>query len=337
VIADAHLDLLLELAHRERRGETGTFARHWLPKLRAGGVALQVCVLYADPGTDAAAEVLGQIEVFERALAENPDDVVAVRSHADLDDPRLGLMLALEGCEALGGDPGELARFHSRGVRMLSLTWNLANAFASGTADPDGAGLTARGRGLLALMEELRVVLDLSHASERTFWQALEAYSGPVLVTHAACRAVTDHPRNLSDEQLRALAVRDGVVGLMLIPLAIDPERLTLDRACDHAEHAAEVMGAERVALGGDFTRQIAHAVGTTLPPEQLLTALPLDAALEGLAGPEDYPALVAALRARGWDGERLAGILGGNLLRLLRRALPASSEAQPAARKKSQ
>lgn len=324
MIADAHLDLLLELAHRElRRGETGTFARHWLQKLRAGGVGLQVCALYADPGTDARAEVLGQIEVFERALAQSPDDVVAVRSRADLDDSRLGLMLALEGCEALGGDPGALAELHALGVRMLSLTWNLANGFASGTADQDGPGLTARGRGLLAAMEELGVALDLSHASERTFWQALEAFPGPVLVTHAACRALTDHPRNLSDEQLRALAGRDGVLGLMLIPLAIGPERPTLDRVCDHAEHAAAVMGADHVALGGDFTRQIAHAVGTTLPPEQLLTTIPLDAALEGLAGPEDYPALVAALRERGWRGDRLAGVLGGNLLRLLRRALP--------------
>ena len=324
MIADAHLDLLLELAHRElRRGERGTFARHWLPKLRAGGVGLQVCALYADPGTDARAEVLGQVEVFERALAENRDDVVAVRSRADLDDPRLGLMLALEGCDALGGDPGALAELHALGVRMLSLTWNLANGFASGTADPDGPGLTARGRELLDAMAELGVALDLSHASERTFRQALEAFSGPVLVSHAACRALTDHPRNLSDEQLRALAGRDGVLGLMLIPLAIGPERPTLERVSDHAEHAAAVMGSEHVAFGGDFTRQIARAVGTTLPPEQLLTTLPLDEALEGLVGPQDYPALTIALRARGWEGERLAGILGGNLLRLLRRALP--------------
>ncbi len=322
-IADAHLDLLLELAHRElRRGETGTFARHWLPNLVAGGVGLQVCSLYADPGTDARAEALGQVEVYGRALAENPEAVVAVRSRADLDDPRLGLMLALEGCEALGGDPRELEAFHTLGVRMLSLTWNLTNAFASGAADPNGPGLTPRGRELLALMEELGVVLDLAHASERTYWQALKAFSGPVLVSHAACRAVNEHPRNLSDEQLRALAERNGVLGLMLIPLSIDPERPTLDRVCDHAAHAGEIMGAEGVALGGDFCRQIVRAVGTTLPPEQLLTTTSLDAAAEGLAGPEDYPALVAALRARGWEGERLAGILGGNLLRLLRRAL---------------
>ena len=82
-IADAHLDLLLELAHRElKQGQRGTFARYWLPNLVAGGVGLQVCALYADPGTDARAEVLGQIEVFERALAQNPADVVAARSRA---------------------------------------------------------------------------------------------------------------------------------------------------------------------------------------------------------------------------------------------------------------
>jgi membrane dipeptidase len=324
VIADAHLDLLLELAHRELRdGETGTFARHWLPNLRAGGVRLQVCSLYSDPGADARREVLHQIEVYERAVQENAEAVVAVRSRADLDDSRLRLLLALEGCEPLGGDPEALRELHALGVRMLSLTWNLPNAFASGTADPDGPGLTARGRELLAAMEELGVALDLAHASERTFWQALEAFSGPVLVSHAACRALNDHPRNLSDEQLRALAKRDGVLGLMLIPLAIDPESPTLARACDHAAHAAELMGAQGVALGGDFMRQIARVTGTSLPPEQLLTAGPLGAAIEGLAGPEDYPALVAALRERGWEGERLAGLLGGNLLRLLGRALP--------------
>ena len=144
-------------------------------------------------------------------------------------------------------------------------------------------------------------------------------------MTHAGCRAVNETPRNLSDEQLRALADRNGVFGLMLHPLTIDPVEPTIARVVDHLDHAASVIGPERICLGGDWTKRLHELMPAPAPPDGLMPpGLTEGTTIAGLSGPEEYPALVAALRTRGWEGEQLDGLLSGNLLRFLRESLPA-------------
>jgi membrane dipeptidase len=268
------------------------------------------------------------VACLHEAVRENSDRVSLVRTAADLGaverGERLGLVLALEGVEPFGYDVWSAEVFAELGLRLASLTWNRRNPFADGAADE--GGLSRLGRALVDRLVELGVVLDLAHASPRTFADLLERAAGaPVLVSHAGCRAVHDHPRNLDDEQLRALAEAGGLLCAMLIPIAVDPERPTIERACEHLEHAVETIGAHRVALGGDFTRRLAGVLpAAPLPPDGLMPpGMGLEAALEGLAGPEDYPALEAALLGRGWDAETVAAVLGGNLLGFLRGALP--------------
>jgi membrane dipeptidase len=147
----------------------------------------------------------------------------------------------------------------------------------------------------------------------------------PVLVSHAACRAVNDHPRNLSDAQLRELGARGGLLGLMLHPLAIDHEHRTVERAIDHLEHAAATIGVEQVCLGGDFVSRLGRELpALPAPVDGLLPpGLGLASSLEGLAGPEDYGTLVEALRALGWSDGDVDAVTHRNLLRFLRAALP--------------
>jgi len=328
VIADAHNDLLAELVHR--RAEERPFERYWLPNLVAGGVGLQVCPLYADveQGSERAlAEGLAQTTAFRRAVAECPGRVAQVYTCADLDrlEGRIGLVLSLEGCEPLGSNPELVEVFWALGVRMVALTWNRRNAFADGASEPGHGGLSSLGRELVARLVERGVAIDLAHASDRTFADVLEAApDAPLLVSHAGCRALVDTPRNVTDDQLRALAERGGVFCVMALPIVVDPQRPTIDRLVDHVEHAVEVMGVEHVGLGGDFIRQVALALGLQdLPAMMLPDGGTIADPIEGLAGPEDYPALVDVLRRRGFDGAALDAILSGNLLRLLRRALP--------------
>ena len=332
-IVDAHNDLLLEVAFRShRRGEANPFAEHWLPKLRHGGVALQVCPVFVDLPflpEGGLREGIGQIAAFHRAVGDNADSVVAVRQRGDLADvesgARIGLMLSMEGAEALGYDPWMAEIMWELGVRMLSLTWNRRNPFADGAAESGAGGLSALGRQLVDVCVELGMIIDLAHAGEQTYRDVLELTSdAPVVVSHAACRAVHDHPRNLSDDSLRALAGRGGVIGIMLHPLAVDSAQPTFDRVVDHIDHAVEVMGVEHVGLGSDFTRQLVQALNWVEPPDALLPAgLRTDAAIDGLAGPEDFPDLVGALGRRGYEGERLSAVLGENFLRVFRQALP--------------
>ncbi len=270
MIADAHLDLLLELGHRELRfGEHGSFARTWLPLLEAGGVGLQVCPIFVElerqpEGT--LREALGQATCLLRAVRENPDRTLQIRTAGDVEavarGERIGLLLSLEGVEQFGYELWPAETFWELGMRMAGLTWNRRNPFADGAAE-DG-GLSRLGRDLVDRLVELGVILDLAHASPLAFAEIIARAGGsPVICSHAGCRAVNDHPRNLSDEQLRALAAAGGVFGLMLHPLAIGAEERTLDRVVDQLEHAIGVIGLERVCFGGDFTTRLA----TVLPP----------------------------------------------------------------------
>lgn len=332
MIADAHTDLLLELSYREHRlGEQDVLARTWLPVLEAGGVGLQVCPVYV--GVEAQPEgtlreALRQVASFHRAIRECNERVTQVRVAADLDGvergDRIGLLLALEGVEQFGVELWPADLFHELGVRMAGLTWNRRNAFADGAAEA-GGGLSRLGRELVDRLVALGVILDLAHASRGTFADVIRQAAGaPLLCSHGGCRAVHDTPRNLDDDQLRALRDAGGLFGLMLHPLAIDPVERTLDRVVDHLEHAVALVGREGVCLGGDFTRRLWEVIPPPPEPKDGLMppGLRPGQGIDGLAGSDDYPALVAALERRGWSGADVAAVTHGNLLAFLRRSL---------------
>ena len=211
-------------------------------------------------------------------------------------------MLALEGVECFGVETWPADVFHALGVRMAGLTWNRRNAFADGAAE-EGGGLSRLGRELVDRLVSLGVILDLAHAS-RGVSTPRSSSGRPARrcsARTAAAEAVYDTPRNLDDDQLRALADAGGLFGLMLHPIAIGPEQRTIDGVIDHLEHAVSVMGADRVCLGGDFTRRLWEAMPPPPEPKDGLMPPGLTPGLgiEGLVGSEDYPALVEGLDRR--------------------------------------
>jgi membrane dipeptidase len=330
LIADAHNDLLIELVIR--RHEQAPFARHWLPPLRAGGVRLQISPIYSDvepPRDTVLRRALAQIAAFQRILSENPGVTRWIRAAGDVtplsEDERIGLLLSIEGAEPWETDDDLADDFWDMGVRLAGLTWNFRNVYADGVAEPASGGLSARGVRLVERLVERGMILDLAHASEQTFRDVLEVSGdSPVFCSHANCRTICDSPRNLSDRQMEALAARGGVLGLMAIPFVVDPDDPSIERFVDHIEHAVAVMGIDKVVLGGDFFAQIGRA-GTPLPmaadgkvPDSSYGEI------AGLAGPEQYPALVEVLRRRGFEGANLDAILHGNLVRFLQESLPA-------------
>ena len=267
VIVDAHNDVVLELlvgGGEEpslelilREGEDRLFERYWLPRLEAGGVGVQICPLYGAcaPGDGSRGRALAQEAELRRAVEANAERVCLVRARGELADPRLRLVLSMEGVEPLEGDPGAFEDWYERGVRSAGLTWNHANEFAGGIDTPT-QGLTERGRTLVRRFGELGVVLDLAHASEQT-WRDVLGGGGAVL-SHARGlprRARSSaKPRRLA---ARALAECGGVLGMMAIPFVVDREAPTLRRWLDHFDHAVAVMGITHVGLGADFIDQV--------------------------------------------------------------------------------
>lgn len=330
-VVDAHHDLLLELALRS--AEERPFERHYLSTLRAGGVGLQVCPITVLPGQlpePALRAAMRQANAFRRALRECPDETAAIETREDLDriagGGRIGMLLAMEGTDALGRDVDLIDLFWDLGVRMVGLTWTQRNLFADGDAEPPGGGLSTLGRKLVERLARLGAIIDLAHANETTFADVLAcAPDAPVVISHGGCRALYDIPRITSDEQLRALAERDGVIGIAVAPPLLSASSDTsIERWVDHVEHVARVVGIEHVGVGTDFVLQIHRAGALTeehagMPPGSLEGSVMLSS-FDGLAGPEGLPELTTALARRGYDDAAIEAVLGGNFLRVLHR-----------------
>ena len=308
-IVDAHADTLARLSEEGRSlGERSTRGHSDLPRLLEAGVSLQVLAICTED-MNAESGLRDTLTMIDRLYGDlhGREDAFVVCTRADLDrlgPNRVGFILGLEGAGPLGGRLGLLRVLHRLGLRLLGLTWNGRNEFADGVKVEGGAGLTGSGRALLALAEELGIVVDLAHLNEQGFWDAVAAAKRPVVVSHANARAICDHPRNLTDAQLRALAAHGGVVGLNLYPPFLTTAgRAGLDDILRQLGHLLEVAGPEAVGLGFDFD-------GIEVTPVDLpeITAL---------------PRLITALDRLGLDPAARAGLLGGNWLRVFRQILP--------------
>jgi len=309
IVIDGHCDTLLSvlddkrpLAERAEKGHAD------LPRLKEGGVTAQVFALYARPAALGGAaptwEALRLLDVFYQCLEASPDLLLAT-SAADVRrakaEGRLAGIIGLEGAEALRGDLGVLRLLHRLGLRNLGLTWSLRNEAADGVFEArTGGGLTEFGVRLVEQANRLGIMLDIAHLAPAGVRDVLALSETPVINSHANARALCDHPRNLSDEQLEALAAKGGVVGVVFVPSFIAPEReaQNLERILDHIDHIVQVAGVDHVGLGSDFD-------GFDGPPPA------------GLEDATCFPAITAGLVARGYGEDAVRKILGGNLLRV--------------------
>jgi membrane dipeptidase len=203
------------------------------------------------------AHTVGAIGQVEQLIEVHPDYFTQVRVPADLlrakREGKLGIILSFESADMLGGQLGSLELFRNLGVRVMQLSYNRKSPFAAGVMEPDGGGLTALGRDAVREMNRLGIVIDLSHANPATTADVLALSVKPPVMTHAGCAAVHAHPRTKTDEQLRALAAKGGVVGIFDLPyLTASPRQPTVDDYMAHLEHALAVAGEDHVGIGSD-------------------------------------------------------------------------------------
>jgi membrane dipeptidase len=345
---DLHADTLMAIVHEGhdlggRDPAAGTELD--AARMRAGGLDGQFFSIFVTPyweGDAAAQHAHWLLDRLDEAVARGAGDFASVatgnQARASIAAGRLAAFRGIEGAHALGSSLERLAEFSARGVRYVTLTWSNANAWAdsSGSAPVHG-GLSAAGRRLVAEMERLGVLVDVSHVADATFRDVVAIASVPFIASHSSCRALADHSRNLSDEQLRAIAEAGGVVGINFHSAFLDPEcpsppfvapwraggpfadpaeaersdrrsrpadrgqPTTLDRLADHVIHAVEVAGVDHVGLGSDFDGKIVPPIG-----------------LEDVAA---LPSLRRKLAARGMQETELDAIWGGNVMRVIESA----------------
>lgn len=301
-VVDLHNDVMLEVAAAKRDITMRSSVGHSdLPRLREGGVDVQCFALFVHPkeADRGFARVTELLDAFDRLAAATPAVMGQATSVAEIERlqqaGRLAVVLAIENGSALGGVLDHLDAVYARGVRMMSLTWNNSNGLADGAMESRHGGLTPLGQRVLTRMQELAMVVDVSHLSAKSFWDVLAVTRGPIVATHSNAAALTPHPRNLDDEQLRAVARRGGVAGVNFYPNFTGGP--ALPHILDHIAHMIKVMGPDHVALGSDFDG-FAGRVSD----------------LEDVA---HLPNLTAGLLDRGHDATTITKILGGNALRV--------------------
>ncbi|GAB3857866.1 dipeptidase [Nocardioides maradonensis] len=326
LVADTHNDLLCAVVARPVDRWAAFFRERWLPQLRDGGVGLQVLPVFIDDvfrPEGALRQTLRMVEAAHRIAEENAAAVGLCRDGAEIDavlaEDRIALVLALESAPGVGEDVELLATLFRLGVRIASLAHLGRTALADGSAeDATGSRLTRAGVTAVAEMERLGMLVDLSHLGASGVEHVLEIATRPTIATHSSARALCDHHRNLTDDQIRGIAAGGGLVCVNFFAPFLHPTDHSIDRLVDHLEHVAEVAGIDHVGLGPDFVKEV---LADTTPPcceAPYAGVVPPDAYLPGLEGPAGLPLVTDALLRRGWREADVVAVLGANVHRLL-------------------
>jgi membrane dipeptidase len=308
-VIDGHADTLVQTGEEGRSFFCYSTRGHLdLPRLRQTGVDLQVLAICAGKRQHPHAWVEEILDSWEREYQSLPLPArpVWIKNAGDFlrweREKGTGVILGLEGAEPLEDNLDNLEKLYARGIRILSLTWNHPNAFASGSSAQKDSGLTPLGREAIRLAEKLGILLDLSHLAPKSFREAIFFSNQPAFVSHANIYDLCPHPRNLTAEQIKAVVEKEGVIGLTFYPDFISKkERPGCAEWLSHLRYLLQEAGADYVGLGGDFDG--------------------IEKTLFDLREVRDLPHLVNMMAAEGLTGKAIAKVLGGNLYTLFKKA----------------
>ena len=341
-----------------------------LDKAKAGNLGAEFFSIWVEPETNQghfARHTLDLIDSVYEQAARHPDRMMMAFSVADIErahhEHKLAALMGIEGGHSLENDIHLLRDYYRLGVRYMTLSWSNTNEFADSSGDINNPkvehhnGLTEGGKQIVLDMNRLGMLVDISHVADKTFWDAIAVSKAPVIASHSSARALTNHPRNMTDDMLRAVAKNGGVVQVNFYnafvdenyrkaaeaqtkereaavkaytdklkvegktPTYLDSERIEREWAAkiprpplssliDHIDHIAKVAGVDHVGLGSDF-----DGVSGATP--------------EGIDSAADLPKITQALLDRGYSGDDIRKVLGGNILRVLGEAERVSREMQ--------
>jgi membrane dipeptidase len=286
--------------------------------------------------SDAWADMENEWRAHEGRLQKMPDRLLRVTSVNDIDAAierkAIGLVYYLQNVALIGDDLEKLKDLKEKGIRIIQLTYNTRNLVGDGCLERQNSGLSTFGMELVARMNDMGLLVDLSHCGDATTNEGISASKKPVAITHSACRAIFDHPRNKTDETIRALAKRGGVIGIFQINPYIGPkERNTLEDFLTHIDHAVRVGGIDHVGIGSD--REHRRIPDTPEEKQKLIDELsrlrPVTAAnfrwpffISELNHPRRMETIADGLARRGYTAEAIDKILGANFYRLFKETI---------------
>jgi membrane dipeptidase len=343
IVIDTHNDVPSKMIDdgynadiRHTAGFAPTQGETDLPRLIESGLTGVFFSAYVDPEKwtfrspdQSWKQVQVYLDTIHSFVNRHPDKLLFATSAADVRrakaENKVAILIGVEGGHTIENSIENLRELHRRGVRYMTLTWNNGTEWAGAAAGLNGTrsgGLTERGREIVREMNRLGMLVDISHVSDSTFFDAVAISQYPVIASHSSARAINGHRRNMSDAQLRAMARNGGVVNVNFYSAFIDPAflakadslagndaairalpRPTLATLLDHFEHIIRVAGIDHVGLGSDF-----DGVGGLLP--------------QGMDDVTRLPLIAQGLLDRGYSEADVRKVLGGNMLRVMERAI---------------
>lgn len=336
-VLDAHSDIsLLDVYPRRLQGESGVMKRIQLPMHQEGGVHGAIITVHNDWARwathfeGATKQTLEVMDFMAREEEESGGGFLIAETGSQMEEAhkrgKFSVLMSLEGAKAIEGSLEVLRCLHRLGVRAIGLTHNVRNQYADGAAVKENFGLTELGRRLIEEVDNLPMLLDLAHISERGFYDAIETTKRTPVISHSACRDLHEFDggkipcRNVTDKQIQALADKGGVMGVACLRPFLADSNATLEHYVKHIEHIIKLAGVDHVGIGLDFVGY-APDVNFALIGNTSINPYSKDA-VKGLEDVTKTPNLTVALLRNGYSEGEVRKVLGGNFLRVIKKIL---------------
>ncbi len=308
-----NIDFTFKRAYMARKA---VLATDHLPNFRQGRMS----------GVFLAVDNLDEVRLALLEIDESEGQLVLAQKQADFESAREDAKFALGLCacyKAIDGDVGKLPLLRPLGVRMFTMSSNTRNLLCDGCGERKQSGLSYLGVQAVKKMGDLGILVDVSHLSETSFWDLLDNATGTVIASHSNTRALCDSPRNLSDDQIKALASRGGYIGVTTYPTLVATDNPSLEKLLDHIDYLVKLAGAEHVGIGTDFVDYLGPLFRSTfagIDPARNIYRHKSEWAEQtpGIRTYSDVCNLIDGLVQRGYSGDVLEGILWKNLMRVL-------------------
>lgn len=325
IIVDAHLDLLYDVDFKRRMGETRVVENRYLSEFNEGGVNLVVSSIYIDDTflpEMALRKAMNQVSALYSEIDESPDKIMLCKSFKEvekaIEEKKIAIMLSFEGVEPLYNDLSLLRVFYELGVRLVGLTWSRRNFAADGCSFEKGSelasgGLTDFGARLVEEAENLGMIIDVSHLNDEGFWDVMKIAKHPIIASHSNTRSLADIPRNLTDDQIKAIASKDGVIGMNVASLLVadNDKDANIEYLLNHVDHIVNIVGVQHVGLGFDFCDRLFE---NSSP--QSVKKMPRKA-FDVMKGHQELDIFIDGLIQRGYGEDEIKMIVGENFLRV--------------------
>jgi membrane dipeptidase len=328
-IIDMHFDLPMDLY--EKRDRRDILEREFLPEFESGNLSVVGAAIYIEdrylPNTSSRV-ALDQIAQLH-AETERCRRIAICKNYGEIQDARetgrIALLITMEGVEPLGTDLNQLRVFYELGVRSIGLTHARSNAAGHGgifaASGSPREGLTAFGQDIVRQCEALGIMIDLAHINPVGFEEILSLTTKPPIVSHTNARRYYDIERNISDEQIKMIGQRHGVIGVNSILVSQRAEESTLDRYVDHIEHIVNLIGTDSVGIGFDFFELI-YRQWPESRQKELAAKLATPHFIPDLRNHSHAPNLTRRLIERGFSDTDIENVLRGNWLRIFKDTL---------------